>query len=91
MRPDVIGHACAIIAFREAEELERRYGRLRGATLDDYYSLPGDAAFPPFYPSSGAVDSMAHNVLNVALTPMWRGGGGGRPSVATLCQLMHCT
>ena len=36
---------------------------------------PGDAAFSPFYPSSGASDSLAHNVVNVALAPMWRGKG----------------
>ena len=44
---------------------------------------PGDATFGPFYPASGGNDSMPHNIINVPLTPMWRGGpgsggGGGR-------------
>ena len=49
---------------------------------------PGDAAFSPFYPSSGASDSLAHNVVNVALAPMAgrrrrrrRGQGGARRRV----------
>ena len=44
---------------------------------------PGDANFGTFYPGSGPADDMPHNILNVPLTPMWRGKGahvlkGGR-------------
>ena len=34
---------------------------------------PGDATFGAFYPASGSVDAMAQNIINVPLSPMWRG------------------
>uniref|UniRef100_A0A7S3W4A9 histone deacetylase n=1 Tax=Emiliania huxleyi TaxID=2903 RepID=A0A7S3W4A9_EMIHU len=35
---------------------------------------PGDTAFTPFYPGSGAADAMPQNIINVPLPPMWRSG-----------------
>ena len=47
---------------------------------------PGDGAFSPFYPGSGAADHLHANIVNVPVAPLWRRGaigkgGGGRPSV----------
>ena len=76
-----LGRRVAIVDFDVhhgdgSEEIIRRLAGAHAPGALFFSSIhlydPGDASFGAFYPSSGAGDSMPHNIINVPLNPMWR-------------------